>query len=178
MGVSLTLLGTVCTTIRVCNGSPEFWSLHKERLRYFSIVLSRKVNLGQIETEVLLCAKEVCEGTLRVEIDRHGSVRLNYRPVPKADILKWHKVYSNRPQSEAVIKWLNRECWNREKERKKVDVLVLLDDEQHYLECCIGNVFVYRPREQKWYTPGSSKPLLPGIMRSVLLSALTTVPQR
>jgi branched-subunit amino acid aminotransferase/4-amino-4-deoxychorismate lyase len=52
----------------------------------------------------------------------------------------------------------------------QVDVLVLLDEYNRYLECCIGNIFIYRPREQKWYTPQSSEPLLPGVMRSILLS--------
>ena len=49
-------------------------------------------------------------------------------------------------------------------------MLLFLDEHNRYLECCIGNVFVYSPREKQWYTPPLSLPLLPGIMRSVLLS--------
>ena len=67
------MLGTACTTIRVCNGAPEFWRLHKERLQYFAIVLNRQFNLATIETEVLRHAAKVERGA--VEIDRQGKCK-------------------------------------------------------------------------------------------------------
>ena len=161
---------TVCTTIRVCNGVPEFWRLHRERLLYFSIVLNRMVNLEQIEQEVVRYATKLVQGVLRVEIDCYGSVQINSRSIPEKSGLRWRTVLSHRTQGEASIKWLNREDWILERKRHNVDVLVLLNAEQQYLECCIGNIFVYRSREQQWYTPEVTNPILPGIMRSALLS--------
>ena len=78
--------------------------------------------------------------------------------------------YSQRNPFASTIKWLDRSSWNAIKAECEVDVLLFLDQHNRYLECCIGNVFVYRPREKQWYTPPLSLPLLPGIMRSVLLS--------
>ena len=164
------MLGTVCTTIRVCNGSPEFWRLHEERLQYFAILLNRQFNLAKIEMDVLRYAANLGCGALRVEVDSQGEIQINTRPLPKTNRLRWSTISSNRQRSEAVIKWLNRESWKQERERQDVDVLVLLNDEGQYLECCIGNVFVYRPRESRWFTPGITSPILPGIMRSVLLA--------
>ena len=169
------MLGTVCTTIRVCNGSPEFWLLHKERLQYFAAVLNREINLEQIESEVGLCAMQLFKGVLRVELDIHGDIQINVRTNPEVRELRWCSVFSERNQIEASIKWLDRTNWDGEREQQNVDVLVLLNGEQHYLECCIGNLFVYRPREKQWYTPELTGPILPGIMRSVLLSHAKTL---
>ena len=170
--------GTVCTTIRVCNGEPEFWRLHQERLQYFSTVLNRQYDLSQIETEVRRHAIKLFHGALRVEIDHQGIFQINTRPLPQRNRLRWHMVSCIRHRSEAEIKWLNREAWVQKREQHHVDVLVLVNDDNQYLECCIGNIFVYRPREQRWFTPEVTSPILPGVMRSVLLSRAETLGDR
>ena len=85
------MLGTVCTTIRVCDGSPEFWSLHRNRLLYFSIVLNRMVNLEQIEQVELLLTRRNCSATvlIRVEIDSMVNVTFNTRSISGKTPLSW-----------------------------------------------------------------------------------------
>lgn len=164
------MLGAVCTTIKVREGHPEFWTLHKERLQYFAGVLNRAVDIVQLDLDIHQVAGELHHGVIRIELDHIGQTAFTPRSLPTNDPLSWHVVHSERTRRQATIKWLNRAVWDAQKNQGNVDVLLLLDEYNRYLECCIGNVFVYRPREQKWYTPHLSLPLLPGIMRSVLLA--------
>ncbi len=164
------MVGTVCTTIKVCLGRPEYWSLHKARLEYFAAILNRSIDTVRLDREIKRLCSMLSHGVIRIEFDSNGPLRFTSRTLPLNHSLNWCVAYSARTRSQAAIKWFDRSNWNARKKQSNVDVLLLLDEHSRYLECCIGNIFVYRPREQQWYTPPVSLPLLPGIMRSVLLS--------
>lgn len=163
---------TVCTTVRVSNGIPEYWSLHLLRLQYFADVLSRKLNPVAVTEQVLQKCTLIQNGVLRVEMKRHGTFALSVRTLPEVRGLSFQHVISHRSIGTSRLKWLDRSAWKSIKHEHEVDILVLCDNENRYLECCIGNLFVYRPREDQWYAPSIDLPILPGIMRSVILSQL------
>ena len=169
------MVSTVCTTIKVCLGRPEFWTLHKARLQHFADILNRSLDTVRLDREITRRSLILNHGAIRIELGSDGELRFIPRTLPLNHSLKWCVAYSDRPRSQAAIKWFDRSNWNALKKQSNVDVLLLLDEYSRYLECCIGNIFVYRPREQQWYTPQVSLPLLPGIMRSVLLSNALSV---
>lgn len=172
------MLSTVCTTIKVSEGHPEFWSLHRRRLQYFATVLNRTIDIAQLDLDVLRASKALQSGVIRVEVDSNGHVAYTPRKMPHRNRLRWCVEYSERSSRESTIKWLHRPSWTAKRVEYNVDVLLMLDKDDRYLECCIGNVFVYRPRERQWYTPPISLPILPGIMRSVLLQNAQLVGSR
>ena len=163
---------TVCTTVRVSNGIPEYWSLHLFRLQYFAAVLSRTLNPVAATEQVLQKCILMQNGVLRVELERDDTFALSVRTLPEVRGLSFQHVTSHRCVGTSRLKWLDRTAWDSMKQDYGVDILVLCDDDNRYLECCIGNLFVYRPRDNQWYTPHIELPFLPGIMRSVILSQL------
>jgi len=163
--------GAVCTTVRVSNGIPEYWSLHLFRLQYFADVLSRKLDTVALTVRVSQKCLLMQNGVLRVELNGDGTFTLSVRTLPEVRDLSFQHVTSHRSTDISRLKWLDRTAWDSIKQNHSVDILVLCDDNR-YLECCIGNLFVYRPRENQWYTPSIELPFLPGIMRSVILSQL------
>ena len=73
------MLGTVCTTINVCEGHPEFWSLHRHRLMYFTTVLNRTIDIVQVEMDIKRTSATLYDGVIRVEFDVDGDVTFTSR---------------------------------------------------------------------------------------------------
>ena len=136
------MLDAVCTTVKVSEGHPEFWSLHRRRLQYFATVLNRTIDIVQLDVDVLRTSEELKNGVIRVELDGNGHVTFTPRTLPSMVPLSWCIEYSDRTSTESTIKWLNRSSWNAKRLENNVDVLLMLDKDCRYLECCIGSVCV------------------------------------
>ena len=165
---------TVCTTVRVRQGIPEFWSLHLVRLQYFATVLNIELDASVLNCQVLQHSSVIYDGALRIQLALDGAVEFSSRKIPSPRALSFRRVSSHRTVVQSRMKWVERSAWNSLKQDYGVDILVLCDDDNRYLECCIGNLFIYRPFEEQWYTPHIELPILAGIMRSVILSQLPT----
>ena len=162
-------VGTLCTTLRVQDGRPLLWSLHVCRLRYFCRVLEISLDLERWQHSAATLMNTLGQGVLRIELSVDGTISFSTRMLSSKNTLTW-KPYLEKGSALSRLKRVERERWDKEKKQHAVDVLVLHTEENKYLECCIGNLFVYKSTDSKWYTPPLSKPILPGIMRSVLLS--------
>ena len=162
-------VGTLCTTLRVQDGYPFLWSLHLCRLEYFGRVIGKKLNVDRLENSVFPRMMKLQNGVLRIEMSESGELSFATRSVSSQGLLKW-KYYVEAGSEHSALKRVERIEWNRDKNQHQVDVLVLHTKDNLYLECCIGNLFIYQNSTCQWYTPPLSKPILPGIMRSVLLS--------
>ena len=162
-------VGTLCTTLLVQDGHPLLLSLHICRLQYFGRIIGSELDVEWLKNSLNSFLKVLQNGVLRIEMSELGKVSFSTRMVPSQGVLTW-KYYLEEGSALSNLKRVERVGWNRDKNQHQVDVLVLHTKENLYLECCIGNLFIYKNATRQWYTPPLSKPILPGIMRSVLLS--------
>ncbi len=162
-------VGAVCTTLSIEGGVPRFLPLHLQRLQYFAKRLALSFCASSIGEQVRDAARDMGDGVLRIELNPDGVVALTPRSMPLKRSLKW-AVVKRKELTHTGFKQVDRSHWNSIKKELSVDVLVLQSEEGRYLECCIGNLFVYRPSKTQWLTPSLNEPILPGIARSVLLS--------
>ncbi len=165
----MTKIGTVCTTLKIEDGHPCLLSLHLARLHHFAKLLKRSFCVFSTKTQVERIAHNVGQGVLRIELNSEGVVECTPRSIPKKRVPTWALVHRTDLELSGY-KRVNRAGWNDLKRELSVDILVLQSAQGNYLECCIGNLFVYRPSLNQWLTPSLDTPILPGIARSVLLS--------
>ena len=164
-----------CTTVRILDGRPMWWRLHKARLRIFSSYLNIDIDLDAIEKFVHDISQP---SVIRIEIQTDGSWGFSQRSTPKSLSLSAHPVIHYPDPINGQIKWLERVIWDRIKAERAVDVLLLLDEQNQYLEMCIGNAFIYVPNENTWYTPPIQLGILCGTMRMVVITQLKKMKQQ
>lgn len=165
----MTTIGTVCTTLKIEDGHPCLLPLHLARLRHFAKLLKRSFCVSSTRAQVERIAHNVGRGVLRIELNSEGAVECIPRSSPKKRVSTWALVQRTDLEISGY-KRVNRTRWNDIKRELSVDILVLQSAQGNYLECCIGNLFIYRPSSNQWFTPSLDVPILPGIARSVLLS--------
>ena len=151
------------------NGRPMWWQLHKTRLEIFAHYLNVSLALDSIEFH-LHQVKQDC--VVRIEVDCDESWKFSQRSVPSPQSFTVHPIVYEPQFPHSQFKWLNREGWDRIKSEQGVDLLLLLDKHNRYLQMCIGNIFVYVPNEQCWYTPPGDLGILCGTMRQVVIQLL------
>ena len=161
-------LSAFCTTVLVEQGQIRWWGLHRVRLIRFAEVLNRPLSISDIESDLA----DFDSAVVRIEVHPDGRVVFCSRSIPQ-DKENWSIHWTQREISlDASIKWVNRESWGQIRQQHQVDLLGLLDAQGHYLETCIGNLFIYRPSLAQWLTTPTDSDILPGIMRSVFSVAL------
>lgn len=164
-------LSAFCTTVLIEQGHIRWWDLHCVRLTTFGQRLNRSVSLSEIEFQLHAFDTAV----VRIEIHSDGRVQCCPRPIPSIK-QEWSIHWVRREMTQdPSIKWVNRDGWNRLKQVHQVDLLGLLDENGHYLETCIGNLFIYRPSVSQWFTAPTNSPILPGVMRSVFSVAVMEI---
>jgi branched-subunit amino acid aminotransferase/4-amino-4-deoxychorismate lyase len=152
-------------------GQIRWWALHRVRLIRFAEVLNRPLSISDIESKL----QNFDGAVVRIEVHPDGHVVCCPRRIPR-DKQHWSIHWTQREISlDASIKWVDRDAWSLLREQYQVDLLGLLDAQGHYLETCIGNLFIYRPSIAQWLTAPTDGDILPGIMRSVVSVALMDV---
>lgn len=160
---------SVCTTIRVEEGVPLYWSGHRQRLFDFAVIMGCSLNIDEVAKQVYCQSSSLHTGVLRVELYPSGEIVFTTRPRPPKTPLSSIMV-NQVPIGDSRLKWVVRRPWDRLKQQHNVEVLIFLSEQNTYLECCIGNLFIFRPTLGCWYTPPLTEPILAGVMRSVILS--------
>ena len=160
---------SVCTTIRVEEGVPLYWAGHRQRLCNFAEMIGCQLAIDELEKQVQVQSLSLHTGVLRVELHPSGEIAFTTRPLPVTDLLSSIKV-RQVPIGDPRLKWVDRTSWDRLKRQQNVDILVFISEQNTYLECCIGNLFIFRRTSGCWHTPPLTEPILAGVMRSVILS--------
>lgn len=185
------------TTMRVVSGEVEFWSAHLDRLRHScQRLFIQGVNWQQLESEVVLLAKEPHIGTIKLIVSRGQSARgYGVGNVSEPTIIitasgptdfyqEWQregicigeaKTRLAQQPVLAGLKHLNRleqVLIKREVELSDFDDLLVTDTDDMLVETSVANLFWCKG--DHWYTPSLEQAGIEGVMRHQVLAFLRT----
>ncbi len=180
----------IFSTIRICRGKPQLWSLHWSRLadsmqRLGFSVLNENVVLSQISTAI-----SAQDQVLKVLISRgqgargYGTLGISTpevycwtAPLPDYTAMRQQGVslgLANMRLSQqpllAGIKHCSRletVLLKREAEQSQYDDLLICDQQGFLIEASAANLLVWH--QQQWLTPDLQQAGVAGVMRQLLL---------
>ena len=176
------------TTLRVANGQPLWWRYHWQRLCDASQRLFLPApEQSLIEQGVTTLAAQQLQAVIKVIITRGSGGRGYAAPneaspntyvsvsplpdlMPRVERVEVADLKLAQQPALAGLKTLNRleqVLLAKERTEKAVDDLLVLDHQNHVIECCQGNIF-WRCGAQ-WFTPSLQQAGVAGVARQVII---------
>lgn len=164
-------------TIKISQKSAALWPLHLDRLQRSVFSFCHKhIDVQKLEDQVLAYIEQIklTDFVLRIEYQFPKGFSLTHRPMPPIPLNAHVAIFPEKHLPLFELSWIKRnnralyDFISKIKEEKKLDDLIILNENGMLAETTISNILL--SINQEWHTPSLDQGCVDGIFRRKFLA--------